>query len=516
MGLVDLNPAGLNLTSLKPYTPEADAQTQTAKTQQQLAQVQLTNAQDEQQRNNAFRTSMAIAAKAPSVETYTQLLAIAPREYVEGLKASISQMDAAGKKKLADQVLEPWIAGSNGRLDLMKQKLEAQAAGFEAAGMVDKAKGVRDLIAKADSDPNGVISKLGATYLEAAGPERFKALGESLGWDTKRRKDKADRIKAEHGASEEMLDAAQREAVAKARDAELGADIKEIEKPLTRRKILSTIGSQEAQAYRDTQSGDHTRVLTRRDIATFDDDVAKAADDARKARADATVAQEAASPEAAKLRADEAQTRVKKIKQEAETLRAQARDIPSDMRKESLDSVDRSMVAFADVTRIRKLEEEYKKIPASAGGAPERFAKWTREVLGNESKRDAVYLMAENVIKQEVLNEAKNLRPVSDTDMAILRGDKPKATSKPAYVARWLNALANAREAQGRADQGRSAWINTFRGPYNADQDTEIMGRQVKAGTTMADFLNRHSNPITGMTMEQLRAREAELAGGKK
>ena len=124
MSLVDLNPAGLNLASLKPTTASTVAQDETAQVLQQLAQVQLTNAQNEQQRDNAFRTSLAVAAKAPSVDSYTQLLAGAPREYVEGIKASISQMDAAQKKTLANQILQPWLAGVNGRPDLQKDEME--------------------------------------------------------------------------------------------------------------------------------------------------------------------------------------------------------------------------------------------------------------------------------------------------------------------------------------------------------------------------------------------------------
>lgn len=512
MTLLSIDPSSLTLASLKPNSAATMAQEAAAQTQQQVAQVQLVNAQDEQQRNQAFRTQMAVAAKAPSVEAYTQLLATAPREYVEGLKASISQMDAAGKKKLADQVLEPWIAGSNGRMDLMKQKLEVQAAGFEAAGMVDKAKGVRDLIAKADSDPDGVVAKLGSTYLEAAGPERFKALGESLGWDTKRRKDKAEALKLEGEADPELILANKREKLAKAKNEEeqaknapqreaararaqaLEADIKATESRYKEKEILSQMQLRTSQGVEAMAKADHSKYLTDKGYATFYSDVTEAASKARKEAALATTAEADATKEAISARQEEQAARTLNFKQQAAKAEADAKALPAHVGDAVLAGSRAARESMAGAVRTRTVADGYRRLVAAGGGetgAAGKLQAWARDVAGTQNKRDRLNQLADQVLNSEIIDLAQKIRPVSDTDMKILRLGLPDSRGNPKLVVDFMDALARVQEHAATTQMDETAWQAKFRGPNNADKDTRINGINVKAGESFDGFMQR-------------------------
>jgi ParB family transcriptional regulator, chromosome partitioning protein len=516
MSLVDLNPAGLNLASLKPTTATSLAQEEAGQVQADVARVQLANAQDEQQRNEVFRTRQAIAAKAPSVETYTELLAVAPREYVEGLKASIAQMDAASRKKLADQVLEPWLAGVNNRPDLMKERLKAQADGFEARGMKDKAAGIRDLLAK--GDPDAITARLGFTLLESVGPERFKALQEAQGMTDERLKKKAERILAESKVTDERLTADRDKALAEARKEGDLAKVAAIEAEYARRQEESKLRTAAAQQKRDVASAGYSDLLTDRGKKTLESDVSEAAAKARKEAALATKAENEATPEALATERELKKQQVEKYKAEVNQLKTVLGDLPVGVQENVRKDIDTSTRAAAEAARIRRVETEYRKLKASGPsvGTPARLRAWVRAQMGSENKRDEIYRLAESVIIQETVNAAQAIRPVSDTDMEILRGDKPKATSNPEYVANYMGALARAREAQAMAAHDMAAWQTAFRGIGNARENTTINGRPVKAGMPLTDFIRGRNNPYVNMSKEELTAAIAAEKAARK
>lgn len=508
MSLVDLNPAGLNLASLKPTTAASLAQDEAAQVQADTARVQLTNAQDEQQRNQAFRAQQKIAAQAPTVEAYTKLLAVAPREYVEGLKASIAQMDASQRKTLASQVLEPWLAGANGRPDLQKEKLEAQAAGFEARGMTEKAAGARDLIAKIDTDPDGVTAKLYATYVEAVGHEKAKAVLDSLGMTEKRLKDRADRILAQAKADPKRTDAELREQLAKAKKAELDAEAAkdapalaaaqrktaEIEASLKKQDMLATIDSKEASAYRDVNAGDVSALNAKQKNLTLDADVQKAIDEGRKEKALATVAEAGATKEALEAKREQEAAQTKNFKAQAAKAEADAKALPAHVQDSVLAGSRAARESQAAAMRARTVADGYRRIAASGTGEKGTLGKlqaWAREVAGTENKRDELNQLASRVLNNEIINEAQKIRPVSNEDTAMLRRGLPDPRGNPALVRDFMDALARVQEKQASVQIDETAWQATFKGPNNADKDTNINGVNVKAGESYDGFLRR-------------------------
>lgn len=523
----------LNYASLKPAFAASEEEAAN-RVQQQVAQVQLTNAQDEQQRNAMFRASLTAIAKAPSVEGYTKLLSIAPKEYVEGLKASIAQMDSAERKTLADQAAAPWISGVNGRPDLMKAKLEEQAAGFESKGKTVEAEKIRDMIKAIDTDPDGaslVTARLGQAYLAAAGPEKFNALMASTGIEAKRRKELADMRKAEgEGAPEfvnaklkEQLGKAQQEG-AKGRTAEelATAQLKtaQTEAEFKRKQEESQIQARADQSKKDLADAEHTEFLTRRDRLTERDYITKASQEARTARANADTAEYGATPEALKAKAEQDKQHTELYKAQVSQIKDTLGGLPAHVQASVEKDLDASTESMAAAVRARTIADGYRRISAGAStGTPAKLGEWARKVAGTQNQRDALNQLAQRALNNEIITEAQKIRPVSNEDTAMLQKGLPDPRGNPKLVVDFMDALARTQERAASFAADKAAWKSEFKGVGNAREDTNVNGHPVKKGMSFVDFIRSQDDPhgVVGKSREELLAmRAAELAKGKK
>lgn len=175
----------LDMAGVTPVTPSTLAAEDAAQAQGQIAQLKLTQEQHAQQRQNAFRASLAQLGKSPSSTAYTQLMMQYP-EFAEGMSPILKQMGsqeaAAEASAFQSQALPAYHAFLNKRPDLAASHLDDLARAYANAGNASKAQQIAGLAKAARENPDVASGTLGAMLAGSMGHENYDAMLKGAGF----------------------------------------------------------------------------------------------------------------------------------------------------------------------------------------------------------------------------------------------------------------------------------------------------------------------------------------------
>jgi hypothetical protein len=165
--------------------------------------------------------------------------------------------------------------------------------------------------------------------------------------------------------------------------------------------------------------------------------------------------------------------------------------VPPEVFKEVNDTYRQSAIAAQSAAKARELAGKFRaygksptsSVLAAGSGAPAAAAEFAKGQLGFEDDVSAMRKQYNALKNSDVI---KNLPPgtASDNDIAMMQAGFPSATSNPAAVAEFLDAMTRVQEGIQRVKglEGEFLAKNGYLGP--ARTDMVIKGVPVKAGQT--------------------------------
>jgi hypothetical protein len=395
-------------------------------TQQGLLQQQMQRAQFG--RLQQMQQATMQVAQNPTPQSIAQL-SIAFPEMSENFKRSFDMLTPAQQLARVNQASQVYAAAQNGRPDIAAQLLREQAQAAQNSGDAQGAQHQLRMAEWAETHPKSFTGMAGAILAAAMGPDKFGQTFRDIGSETR-----------DQGLYPSKL-----------QESQAGADIKTAEAAAAPAKIAADIA-------------DKNSVISQR-AGQLALDRDKLASEQQLKRYELDLQYGTPAPEAAKL-INEAATNGAAGEMSASRLN----DL-SERMEQMLKSRDSSWYGGK-----------------ASGTAYDLFAK----VSGGDAST-ALKQEYERITNNQALGQIKDALGgrVTDVDMKVALGSVPGPNASPEVVTSYLRGTAKLQQLQATMENAKAEWLaqaghQGHLGPLK--KDISIMGTQVPAGTTFADW----------------------------
>lgn len=168
-----------------------------------------------------------------------------------------------------------------------------------------------------------------------------------------------------------------------------------------------------------------------------------------------------------------------------EELRRKGGELSGDAEKRRNDAVVSSITIGQMADQYGDLARQIEGV-ITQGGVPARITEATRRLLGTQN--DITRLRTEYTRLKNAEVARIIPKPASDTDLKVFMEGFLDANASPEQLAAGLRSMARLARIEGETKNMEAEWISAFGGLQNASRGAQIMGIDVRPGTSLRDF----------------------------
>jgi hypothetical protein len=168
-----------------------------------------------------------------------------------------------------------------------------------------------------------------------------------------------------------------------------------------------------------------------------------------------------------------------------EELRRAGGQLSGDAEKRRNDAVVSSITTGQIADQYSDLARQIEGV-ITQGGVPARISEATRRLLGTQN--DITRLRTEYTRLKNAEVARIIPKPASDTDMKIFMEGFLDSNANPEQLAAGLRSMSRLARIEAETKNMEAEWLSTFGGLQNASRGAQIMGVEVRPGTSLRDF----------------------------
>jgi hypothetical protein len=191
-----------------------------------------------------------------------------------------------------------------------------------------------------------------------------------------------------------------------------------------------------------------------------------------------------------------------------EELRAKGGELTSDAEKRRNDAVVLSITTGQMADQYGDLARQIEGV-ITQGGVPARISEASRRLLGTQN--DITRLRTEYTRLKNAEVARIIPKPASDTDLKVFMEGFLDANANPDQLAAGLRSMSRLARIEAETKAMEAEWLSTFGGLQNAPRGAQIMGVEVRPGTSLRDFTRAF---VTNRASQMAPRQESETASG--
>lgn len=191
-----------------------------------------------------------------------------------------------------------------------------------------------------------------------------------------------------------------------------------------------------------------------------------------------------------------------------EELRRKGGELSGDAEKRRNDAVVSSITTGQMADQYGDLARQIEGV-ITQGGVPARISEASKRLLGTQN--DITRLRTEYTRLKNAEVARIIPKPASDTDLKVFMEGFLDANANPEQLAAGLRSMSRLARIEAETKNMESEWISTFGGLQNAPRGGQIMGIEVRPGTSLRDFTRAF---VTNRASQMAPRQESEAASG--